>query len=240
MRSLINYLFVLCAITLCSCSSSDDAVEEFTPISEQAFNSVTHNQLYWIKTVDDIKSLKKKDGEWVYTSPIREKHGAGEQLVGPFSSYEVIPTHYYPQYLWFKDNSVYSNYWVSQDFTDYDDEVAWYKYAKKQCDDSESIFRNTIWLSLSNTLSYQENGNVFDMILDYYQPLQIKGFRYVLEKLDGNMLIMRIEFPEPYYECDGIRVIYNKANEVPMFYKDFSLREEAKAYVEVVISSENE
>ncbi|MBR3013865.1 MAG: hypothetical protein IKH69_02440 [Bacteroidaceae bacterium] len=240
MKSIFNFTIILSALVLFSCSSSDDAIEDLVPIGEQSFYNVTHDQLYWIKTVDDIRSLKKENGEWTYTTPVRESHGTGEQLIGPFFSYQVIPMHYYPKYLWFKENSVYSNYWVGQDFTNYDDEVAWYEFARGQCDDSESQFENTIWLSLANTLHYQEVGNMLNMTLDYYQPLQSKGFRYVLEKLDSNMLIMRIEFPEPYFKCDGIRVVYSNANKTPKFYKDFSLREEAKEYIKTVISAETE
>ena len=149
----------------------------------------------------------------------------------------------HPNYFWFDDGKVYSDYSViTTYYADWEDfrysEIApVLDYLSTIVDESSDIFKSEYWFSMLNTIEISE-GNVLHMSFRDHPLRLMRGadYKYVLEDADETKLVIRLEFKETKFGCDGVRLIYKAISQRPKYYQNFDSKEEAKEFIDSILA----
>lgn len=247
----ITLLFCsLLVMTLLSACSSDDDIAIDTsvyPITLEELMQIGGNGFYycnWFNTGNIC--LKKEHDQWFETEPAFPYHESkpGDLDSSPSPDCLRILNHYrllVPEYFWFVDDKVYSDY--SEMVYSYmgDD----YKYADFPWNKEMESFFNYLYdlsdgdfyLFMRNELKIEE-GNSLQMSFSNHPLRKHKDryFKFVLEGATAQTITIRIEFDQSLFGCDGLRLIYKSTNNVPKYYRTFDSKQDAKAFVESILA----
>ena len=258
--------FLLCSflvMSFLSACSSDEIIDEAATIPEISTNDLMNlgeGKFYYYpgfssQTTVFLKKGKKGWEETKVDAPKSDIKYTEEQLKdgildSNFSrDYSILFPYgrmMHPNYFWFEDWKVYSDYsvittdypdWEYGDFR-YSEIVPFLDYISTKTEKSSDIFKSEYWFSMLNIIEISD-GNVLHMSFSEH-PLRLKrgaDYNYVLEEADGTKLVVRLEFKETKFGCDGVRLIYKAISQRPKYYQNFDSKEEAKEYIDSILAT---
>lgn len=256
---------ILCAIMaaflLPSCSS-DEMMEETatrSDISVYDLMKLGEGKFYYYTGFrsETTVFLKKEKDDWVETKldvSEPEVEYTEEELQGGIldsnhdRDYFLIFPYgrmMHPGHFWFDGGRVYSDYtemtaydidWEYADFN-YSDIWPILDYISTIPEKSSDIFKSTYWFSMLNKIEISE-GNVLNMSFSEHPLRLARGadYNYVLEEADETKLVIRVELKESQFGCDAVRLIYKAISQRPKYYKNFNSKEEAKQFIDDILS----
>ncbi|MBR3625882.1 MAG: hypothetical protein IKN48_06030 [Bacteroidaceae bacterium] len=256
---------ILCALMaaflLPSCSS-DEVMEEVSTRSAMSIYDLMklgEGKFYYYKGFSSETTffLKKEKGDWVVTKlDVQEpevEYTEEELRDGILDShisrdfFLIFPygRMMFPDYFWFDGGKVYSDYteitstypdWQLGDFY-YSDIEPFLDYLATTTEKTSDIFRSAYWLSMLNHIEIRD-GNILKMSFSEHPLRLARGadYNYVLEEADETKLVIRVELKESRFGCDAVRLIYKAISQRPKYYKNFNSKEEAKQFIDDILS----
>lgn len=221
----IRHLFCLLAIaaplllTSCSGDEGNDApfTEEITPISLDELFSKAQQDLPYI--LRHVYSIENEQGEWVS----KYENAAEEGIIGDIPPNIILK--YLSEGLWFKGDGVYTSYHAKEGTFSFDEN------SRQELFYPHGDWKNPVQYYVRNSLSI-DGENHLNLSSQYYQDMQKDGYSYVLEEVNGDRIIIRVELPGA---MSGVRAVYHSSTQAPDYWMDFDTDQEVFDYFNSII-----